>query len=176
MSNENDFTMSNLLKDVNLNDVMKNCEAIENYISYEPTNPVVREVQRSRKQMNEFGEKIAKKREEQELRDIRNLQINEEKLEVAKFTMFLLQSVNRDQKQLLENLQSLIDTISFNDKVKEANILIIEQELLDLKQSTDNLNESFIELVKSKMAEKGVETAIKYLLIGMKELFLTTMK
>lgn len=57
MSNENDFTMSNLLKDVNLNDVMKNCEAIENYIPYVQTNPVVREVQRSRKQMNEFGEK-----------------------------------------------------------------------------------------------------------------------
>ncbi|HCL4479904.1 TPA: hypothetical protein N2D99_001971 [Clostridium botulinum] len=176
MSNENDFTMSNSLKGVNLNDVMKNCESIENYISYVPTNPVVREVQRSRKQMNEFGEKIAKKREEQELRDIRNLQINEEKLEVAKFTMFLLQSVNRDQKQLLENLQSLIDTISFNDKVKEANILIIEQELLDLKQSTDNLSESFIELVKNKMAEKGVETAIKYLFIGIKALFLTTIK
>ncbi|MHB7981147.1 hypothetical protein CF067_16615 [Clostridium sporogenes] len=176
MSNENDFTIPNLLKDVNLNDVMKSCEAIENYIPHVTTNPVVREVQRSRKQMNEFGEKIAKKREEQELRDIRNLQINEEKLEVAKFTMFLLQSVNRDQKQLLENLQSLIDTISFNDKVKEANILIIEQELLDLKQSTDNLSESFIELVKNKMAEKGVETAIKYLFIGIKELFLTTIK
>lgn len=176
MSNENDFTMSNLLKDVSLNDVMKNCEAIENYIPHVPTNPVVREVQKSRKQMNEFGEKIAKKREEQELREIRNLQINEEKLEVAKLTMFLLQSVNRDQKQLLENLQSLIDTISFNDKVKEANILIIEQELLDLKKSTDNLNESFIELVKNKMAEKGVETAIKYLFIGIKELFLTTIK
>ncbi|SHK39057.1 hypothetical protein SAMN02745163_03738 [Clostridium cavendishii DSM 21758] len=172
MSDENNFTMSNLFKNIDFDSVMKNCKAIENYTSYAPVNSVTREIQKSTKQMNKIGEEIAKKREEQELREKRNLQINEEKLEISKLTLFLLQSVNRDQKQVLENLQSLIDTISFNDKVKEANIAIIQQELLDLKQSTDNLSESFIKLVEKKMVEKGVETAVKYLFIGVKELFL----
>ena len=50
---------------------------------------------------------------------------------------------------------------------------IIEKELIELKESTNNLNEGFIKLVEMKMVEMGVEAAIKYFFIGIKTLFLS---
>lgn len=124
------------------------------------------------KNLNKSIEDLNKKREEKELREIRSLEINEEILELNKFTNFLLQSVNKNQKEMLEGIQSLIDTISIDDKIKEANLSLIQEELINLRESTDNLNQGFVDLIKVKMTEMGVETAIKYLLIGLKTLFL----
>lgn len=116
---------------------------------------------------------VANKRKEKEDREIRMLEINEEKLEYDKFKLFLLSSVNRDQRFMLEKIDSLIDTIEFSNRVVEGNLAIIEEELISLKESTDNLNESFIQLIQKKMMEQGVEEAIKWLFIGFKTLFLT---
>lgn len=114
---------------------------------------------------------IARKRAEEEARSKRMVDIAEESLMLDNLKVFLLQSVNRDQKEILERIESLIDITLVGNKTEEANLAIIQEELNNLKMSTDNLNESFIELIKSKMVEKGVETAISYLLIGLKTLF-----
>ncbi|MCR1952861.1 hypothetical protein NSA50_17815 [Clostridium sp. DSM 100503] len=125
------------------------------------------------KQVNDIADQMSKEKEEKRKREIRSLEINEEMLELSKFTNFLLQSVNRDQKEMLDNIKSLIETVYLNDKVKEANMAIIEKELIELKESTNNLNEGFIKLVEMKMVEMGVEAAIKYFFIGIKTLFLS---
>lgn len=125
------------------------------------------------KQVNDIADQMSKEKEEKRKREIRSLEINEEMLELSKFTNFLLQSVNRDQKEMLDNVKSLIETVYLNDKVKEANMAIIEKELIELKESTNNLNEGFIKLVEMKMVEMGVEAAIKYFFIGIKTLFLS---
>ncbi|MDU7365408.1 hypothetical protein [Clostridium sp.] len=125
------------------------------------------------KQVNDIADQMSKEKEETRKREIRSLEINEEMLELSKFTNFLLQSVNRDQKEMLDNVKSLIETVYLNDKVKEANMAIIEKELIELKESTNNLNEGFIKLVEMKMVEMGVEAAIKYFFIGIKTLFLS---
>lgn len=124
------------------------------------------------KQVNDIADQMSMEKEEKRKREIRLLEINEEMLELSKFTNFLLQSVNRDQKEMLDNIKSLIETVYLNDKVKEANMAIIEKELIELKESTNNLNEGFIKLVEMKMVEMGVEAAIKYFFIGIKTLFL----
>lgn len=122
--------------------------------------------------LESMSDSIAKRKDEEEARSKRILEINEEKLELDKFKIFLLQSVNRDQKEMLEKFDSLIDTNLLVSKTEEANLVIIQEELSNLKISSDNLNASFIKLIKNKLAEKGVETAISYLLIGLKTLFL----
>ena len=134
---------------------------------------ILRPQKEFQKHINDIGEQISKEKEEKKQREIRTLEINEEMLELSKFTNFLLQSVNRDQKEMLDNIKSLIETVYLNDKVKEANMAIIEKELIELKESTNNLNEGFIKLVEMKMVEMGVEAAIKYFFIGIKTLFLS---
>lgn len=134
-------------------------------------NKLIPEIRMDKGTERAFNE-LAIKRKEKEEREIRNLEINEERLQYDKMKLFLLSSVNKDQKFILEKIESLIDTIEFGNKVEEANLAIIQQELSILKQSADNLNESFIKFIEKKMMEMGVEAAIKYLLIGIKELFL----
>ncbi|MGN9161233.1 hypothetical protein [Clostridium sulfidigenes] len=135
-------------------------------------NELLRPQRELEKQINEVSKEIALKRKEKEDREIRNLEISEERLEYDKLKVFLLQSVNKEQKEMLEKVDSLLDTIEFGNKVGENNLEIIQQELLNIKQSTNNLNESFIKLIEKKMMEMGVEAAVKYFFIGIKELFL----
>lgn len=122
--------------------------------------------------IKKIANKIAIKRKEQEDREKRMLQISEERLEYDKLKLFLLSSVNKDQKFILEKIDSLIDTIKFGNKIVEGNLSVIEEELISLKKSTENINEGFIKLIQNKMIEYGVEEAIKFLFIGLKILFL----
>lgn len=162
-----------LIEEMKLTEIkLPDTNLLVNSIKDTSINNLLIPINESHRQMEEATKFIARKREERELREIRSLEINEEILELNKFTNFLLQSVNKNQKEMLEGIQSLIDTISIDDKIKEANLSLIQEELINLRESTDNLNQGFIDLIKVKMTEMGVETAIKYLFIGLKTLFL----
>lgn len=124
-------------------------------------------------QFEEICKENARKKEEQEFREIRNLEINERTLRLAEFRTFLMQSVTRDQKEMLEKIESLIDAMEQDSKIVESNMALIQSELMTMNLSGSNSNENFIQLIKSKMAEKGVETAIQYLFVGL-ELYLAS--
>lgn len=158
----------------NFKDLNINYEALESLRSNLPSlNTMLPNPEMDSKYIERFSNEIANRRREQEEREIRNLEINEERLQYDKLKLFLLSSVNREQKNMLEKIDSLIDTIEFGGKVAEGNLTIIERELISLRESTNNLNESFIQFIQKKMIEQGVEEAIKYFFIGIKTLFLS---
>lgn len=102
----------------------------------------------------------------------KTLNIQQEILEMDKLKIRLLESFTGEQKEIVKKIDSLIDIVSFNGKVQEANISIIEQEILDLKKSTDNLNDGFVNIIQDKLAEKGVEVALAYFFVGLKTFFI----
>ncbi|MDS0525470.1 hypothetical protein NNC19_07250 [Clostridium sp. SHJSY1] len=171
MSNENEWA-NNIGKMINT-DIIKNIDPAQNSINF------MGGFNRGGIDFDKVSQDIAKNNREKREREIlntelnkRNTEINEERLMLDHFKVFLLQSVNRDQKEVLEKIDSLIDTIELGGKVTEANLAIIEKELSDIKQAAGNLNENFIKLIQKKMIEMGVEAAIKYFFVGIKMLFL----
>ncbi|MBU3105140.1 hypothetical protein [Clostridium gasigenes] len=111
---------------------------------------------------------------EREEREIESLAIQKELLDLQKLMLFFMQSINKDSKQIIENLQSLIDVVDFGFKVEEGNLALIEKELQSIKENTENVQKKFIDIVKEKMAEKGVEYAVIYMLVGFKSLILNS--
>lgn len=109
---------------------------------------------------------------EREAREKESLDIQKEALDLQKLMLFFMQSINRDNKQIIENLQSLIEVVDFGFKVEEGNLALIEQELKAIKENTGNVQKKFIDVIKEKMVEKGVEYALMYMLVGLKSLFL----
>lgn len=166
MDNDNLINARDLLNSTNSSNHLSDIIMTNN------VKPIPTYFDETKEQIEKMNKEANIRIEQKELREIRNLEIDEERLELDKFKVFLLQSVNRDQKEVLEKIESLIDIALVGNKTEEANLAIIQEELNNLKMSTDNLNESFIELIKSKMVEKSVEIAISYFFIGLKTLFL----
>lgn len=50
---------------------------------------------------------------EREAREKESLDIQKEALDLQKLMLFFMQSINRDNKQIIENLQSLIEVVDF---------------------------------------------------------------
>ncbi|NEZ74266.1 hypothetical protein FDB72_17480 [Clostridium botulinum] len=121
---------------------------------------------------NKIINRAAIKNKEKEEREEESLRIQKETLETQKLMLFLIQCINKDNKEIVENLQSLINTIQFQGKVEEANLLIIEKELESIKKNTSNIQQKFVEMAKEKLTEKGVEYTIMFILQGLKMIFL----
>lgn len=66
----------------------------------------------------------------------------------------------------------MIEVVDFGFKVEEGNLELIEQELKAIKENTENVQKKFIDVVKEKMVEKGIEYALMYILVGLKIIFL----
>lgn len=77
-----------------------------------------------------------------------------------------------DRDIILEKLERLITTVEFGDKVNEANLSLIETELEKIKVNTYDLQKEFVSIAKEKLAEKGVEYTIMFILQGLKNLYL----
>lgn len=129
----------------------------------------------NQKLFKSIDEQNAEKRRlvyEREAREKESLGIQKEALDLQKLMLFFMQSINRDNKQIIENIHSLIEVIDFGFNVEEGNLALIERELKAIKENTENVQKKFIDVVKEKMAEKGVEYAVMYMLVGLKSLFL----
>ncbi|AUN10668.1 hypothetical protein [Clostridium botulinum] len=121
---------------------------------------------------NKIINRAAIKNKEKEERDEESLRIQKETLETQKLMLFLIQCINKDNKEIVENLQLLINAIQFQGKVEEANLLIIEKELESIKKDTSNIQQKFVDMAKEKLTEKGVEYTIMFILQGLKMIFL----
>lgn len=128
------------------------------------------------KEINESSQvlvrQIGNKNSERVEREKRSLELQEESLEIQKLLLFLTQCLNKDNKEIIEKLQSLIDTVNFGNKINEGNLLIIEKELEKIKVCSENKQEKFISIATEKLAEKGVEFTIMFLLQGLKQMFM----
>lgn len=114
------------------------------------------------------------KRREKEQREIESLELQKESVNLQRFMLFFMQSINKDNKQIVESLQNLIDIANYGVEMEEGNFLLIEQELNEIKNTISEVNKEqyFIQLAKDKLADKGVEYAIMFILTGLKTLFL----
>lgn len=132
------------------------------------------EIQKTFKFVDEANAEKRRLVYEREEREIESLSIQKESLYLQNLMLFFMQLINKDNKQIVENLQSLIEVVDFGFKVEEGNLALIEKEIQVIKENTKNSQKKFIEIVKEKMAEKGVEYAIMYMLVGLKDIFLNS--
>lgn len=139
---------------------------------FDPTAGARKILEENERQQKKMFEASAKRNAEKEARELRSLEIQEIGLENQKLMMFLMQSINRDSKEIVTKLQSLIETVEFGNKVEEGNLFLIEKELEVIKQNGDNIQQEFINIAKEKLAEKGVEYTILFILQGLKSLFM----
>lgn len=140
--------------------------------NFNPMAGLNEQVRKQQEEMERVAANIARKRAEEENRQIRSLEIQEESLENEKLILFLMQCLNKDNKEIIQKLQGLINTVDFGNKVGEANLLIIQRELEAIKEDTTNIHQNFVNIAKEKLAEKGVEYTIMFILQGLKQLFL----
>ncbi|MBB6625288.1 hypothetical protein H7E67_17880 [Clostridium gasigenes] len=126
------------------------------------------------KVMDEQNADKRRKEEERVSREKESLDIQRESLQLQNIMAFFMQSINKDNKQIVENLQNLIDVVDIGFKVEEGNLALIEKELQSINKNTQNAQKNFIDIVKEKMTEKGVEYAMMYMLVGLKTLFLNS--